>query len=54
MNQHQKWDLDKVLVAHVSNPSYLRGRDQEDHALKPAEANSWCDPISKILNTKQG
>jgi hypothetical protein len=26
----------RALVAHPSNPSYLRGRDQEDHGLKPA------------------
>jgi hypothetical protein len=23
------------LVAHACNPSYLGGRDQEDHGLKP-------------------
>jgi hypothetical protein len=27
-------------VAHAYNPSYLGGRDQEDHGLKPAWANS--------------
>jgi hypothetical protein len=26
----------QVLVAHVSNPSYSGGRDQEDYSLKPA------------------
>jgi hypothetical protein len=30
-----------VLVAHTYNPSYLGGRDQEDHSSKPAQANSW-------------
>jgi hypothetical protein len=30
----------QVLVAHVCNPSYLGGRDQEDHSWKPAGANS--------------
>jgi hypothetical protein len=25
-----------VLVAYTCNPSYLGGRDQEDHSLKPA------------------
>jgi hypothetical protein len=33
------------------NPSYSGGRDQEDHGLKPALANSSRDPISKIPNT---
>jgi hypothetical protein len=26
-------------VAHVCNPSYTGGRDQEDLGLKPAQAN---------------
>jgi hypothetical protein len=34
-------------VAHVCNPSYSGGRDQED-CLKPTQANSFQDPISKI------
>jgi hypothetical protein len=34
-------------MAHACNPSYLRGRDQEDHGLKPAQANTLRDPISK-------
>jgi hypothetical protein len=34
-------------VAHACNPSYSRGRDQEDHDLKPAQANSLWDPISE-------
>jgi hypothetical protein len=29
-----------MLVAHACNPSYSGGRDQEDHGLKPAWANS--------------
>jgi hypothetical protein len=28
-------------VAQACNPSYSGGRDQEDHSLKPAWANSW-------------
>jgi hypothetical protein len=40
-------------VAHVYNPSYSGGKDQEDHDLKPAQGNSLQDPISKILNTKK-
>jgi hypothetical protein len=34
-------------VAHACNPSYLGGRDQDDHGWKPAQANSSRDPISK-------
>jgi hypothetical protein len=34
-------------VAHDCNPSYWGGRDQEDHDLKTAPANSLWDPISK-------
>jgi hypothetical protein len=34
-------------VAHVYNPSYSRGRDQEDHDSKPAQENSSRDPILK-------
>jgi hypothetical protein len=40
------------LVVHACNPSYSGGRDQEDHCLKPAQANSLKDPISKIPITK--
>jgi hypothetical protein len=36
-----------VLVAHACRPSYSEGRDQEDCGLKPAQANSLQDPISK-------
>jgi hypothetical protein len=43
-----------VLVAHVYNPSYSGGRDQEDHGSKPAWANSSRDPILKKPNTKKG
>jgi hypothetical protein len=34
-------------VAHTYNPSYSGGGDQEDHALKPALANSFQDPSQK-------
>jgi hypothetical protein len=34
-------------VAHAYNPSYSRGRDQEDHGSKTAWANSFQDPILK-------
>jgi hypothetical protein len=41
-----------VLVALTCNPSYSEGRDQEDQVSKPARANSFRDPISKIPITK--
>jgi hypothetical protein len=37
-----------VPVAHACNPSYSAGGgDQEDRSLKPAQANSSRDTISK-------
>jgi hypothetical protein len=36
---YKKKIYSQVLVAHACNPSYSRGRDQEDHSSKPAEAN---------------
>jgi hypothetical protein len=44
----------QALVAHACNPTYPGGRDQEDHGLKPAWANSSWDPVSKIPNIKKG
>jgi hypothetical protein len=41
-------------VSHTCNPSYLGGRDQKDHGLKPGQANSLQDPISKKPITKKG
>jgi hypothetical protein len=40
-------------VAHACNPSYSGGRDQKDHGLKPAQANSSQDPILKKTFTKR-
>jgi hypothetical protein len=40
-------------MAYACNPSYSGGRDQEDHGLKPAQANSSQYPILKIPNTKK-
>jgi hypothetical protein len=34
-------------VANTYNSNYSGGRDQEDCGLKPTQANSWQDPISK-------
>jgi hypothetical protein len=33
-------------VAHAYNPSYLGGRDWQDHGLRPVRAKSSQDPIS--------
>jgi hypothetical protein len=43
----------QVLVAHTCNPRYSGGRDQEDHGLKPAQANSSRDPILKNPSQKK-
>jgi hypothetical protein len=32
------------------NPSYSGSRDQEDHSLKPVQANSLQEPIFKTLH----
>jgi hypothetical protein len=39
-------------VVHTYNPSYSGGRYQEDHSLKPAQANSLWDPILKNPSQK--
>jgi hypothetical protein len=49
----QKRELCQVPVAHTCNPSYSGGKDQEDHGLKPAWANSLLDPILKNLEQKK-
>jgi hypothetical protein len=40
-------------VAHAYSPSSSGGRDQEDHSLNPAQANSSGDPVSKYLTQKR-
>jgi hypothetical protein len=40
-------------MAHIYNPSYPGGRDQEDQGSKPARANSSKDPISKSPTQKK-
>jgi hypothetical protein len=42
----------KEPCASAYNPSFLGGRDQEDHSSRPAWANSSGDPISKITRPK--
>jgi hypothetical protein len=44
----------RALMTHAYNSSFLGSRDQEDHSLKTAWANSSWDPILKIPNTKKG
>jgi hypothetical protein len=34
------------MVMHVCNPSYLGGRDQEDHVLRPAVGKSYQGSMS--------
>jgi hypothetical protein len=50
---HQKCHRSWASVGHAWNPRYSGGRDQEDHSLKPAQANSLWEPISKIPVTKR-
>jgi hypothetical protein len=40
-------------VAYTCNPSYLGGRDQEDHGSRSAQER-WGDLTLKIPNTKAG
>jgi hypothetical protein len=53
-----KWVLERILilgqalVAYAYNPSYSGGRDQEDHSLKPAQANSSRPYLKKPLHKK--
>jgi hypothetical protein len=54
MDIKKKNNKSHVLVAHICNPSYSGGRDQEDLGSKLAQANSSQDPISIIPNTKKG
>jgi hypothetical protein len=46
--------MGQVLVAHICNPSYSGGRDQVDHGLKPAQANSSKKSYLKNTITKKG
>jgi hypothetical protein len=38
-NKYQNSIPNWMPVAHTCNPSYSEGRDQEDHSMKPAQAN---------------
>jgi hypothetical protein len=46
-----KKNASQVPVARAFNPSYSGGWEQKDHSLRPAQANSLRDSISKVLNT---
>jgi hypothetical protein len=39
--------MSQVPVAYTGNPGYSGDRDKEDRDLKPAQANSSQDTISK-------
>jgi hypothetical protein len=47
-----KAELSRVLLAHVYDPSYSGGRDQENRSLKPPGADSLQGPILKKPITK--
>jgi hypothetical protein len=47
-----KRHLTQVLVAYDCNPTYLGGRDQEDHSSKPVWANS--ETLSRKYLTQKG
>jgi hypothetical protein len=54
--KQQKQKPSWAPVAHACNPCYTGGRDQKDHGLKPAQANSFQDlflkkPIAKKKKT---
>jgi hypothetical protein len=41
-------------VSYTCNPSYSGGRDQKDHGLNPAWANSYLSPYLEKPFTKIG
>jgi hypothetical protein len=45
-------DMSQAPGAHTCNPSYLGGRDQEDHSLKPTQANGSQDPWKKPITKR--
>jgi hypothetical protein len=52
VDQSKKFQLDQVLVAQACSLSYSGGKNQEDHGLKPAWANTIRDPILKKTSQK--
>jgi hypothetical protein len=53
-NNKSNMDWSQVPAAHVCNPSYSGGRDQEDRGLKPAQANNSRDPILNNPSQQKG
>jgi hypothetical protein len=50
----EKYTFNWEPVAHVCNPSYSGGRDQEDCGLKSAQANSSRRPYLEKTHHKKG
>jgi hypothetical protein len=50
LHNYQNKNEGQAPVAHACNPSYSGGRDQEDHGLKPVQANSSRDLILKTFH----
>jgi hypothetical protein len=50
--KNKNYTMIPVLADNICNPSYSGGRNQENHCLKAARAQSLRDPISKIPNAK--
>jgi hypothetical protein len=51
---HKRFPSGWAPAAHICNPSYSGGRDQDDQGSKPARANGSWDPILKKPITKKG
>jgi hypothetical protein len=45
--------VSQAPVVHICNPSYSGSKDWEDQGLKPAQASSSWDPISKNPTQKR-
>jgi hypothetical protein len=54
MSHKLEVEQNRAPVAHACDPSYLEGRDQEDHGSKPAWPNSSVRPYLKTPFTKIG
>jgi hypothetical protein len=44
----------QALEAHTCNPRYSGGRNEEKCSLKPAQANSFQDPILRKTHHQRG
>jgi hypothetical protein len=54
LEEATRMTINQALVTHAYNPSYSQSKDEEDCGLKPDQANSPQDPISKITQPKKG